>query len=44
MGTDAERKAFIEYLPDNYLSPFGKSEAPLKIKNTLFATFGFTRI
>ena len=44
MDTDAERKAFIEYLPDNYLSPFGKNETPLKIKDTLFATFGFTRI
>ena len=44
MDTDGERKAFIQYLPDNYLSPFGKGETPLKIKNTLNATFGFTRI
>ena len=44
MNTDGERKAFIQYLPDNYLSPFGKNETPLRIKNTLNATFGFTRI
>ena len=44
MDTDGERKAFIQYLPDNYLSPFGKNETPLRIKNTLNATFGFTRI
>ena len=44
MNSAAEQKAFIQYLPNNFLVPIGPNEVPMRIKNTLFQTFGFTRI
>jgi len=44
MNSTAEQKAFIEYLPSNFLVPIGPNEVPMKIRDTLFQTFGFTRI
>ena len=43
MGTASEQKAFIEYLPNNFLVPLGPNENPVRIRNALFQTFGFTR-
>ena len=44
MDSAAEQKAFIEYLPNNFLVPIGPNEVPMRIRDTLFQTFGFTRI
>ena len=44
INTVAEQKAFIEYLPNNFLVPIGPNEVPMRIRDTLFQTFGFTRI
>jgi len=44
MNSTAEQKAFIEYLPNNFLVPIGPNEVPVRIRNSLFQTFGFTRI
>ena len=43
MGTASEQKAFIEYLPNNFFVPLGPNENPVRIRNALFQTFGFTR-
>ena len=44
INTTAEQKAFIEYLPANFFVPMGPNETPVNIRNSLFQTFGFTRI
>ena len=44
INTVAEQKAFIEYLPANFFVPMGPNEKPVNIRNSLFQTFGFTRI
>ena len=43
MGTASEQKAFIEYLPNNFFVPLGPNENPVRIRNALFQTVGFTR-
>ena len=43
MGTASEQKAFIEYLPNNFFVQLGPNENPVRIRNALFQTFGFTR-
>ena len=42
MNSAAEQKAFIQYLPNNFQVPIGPNEVPVKIRESLFQTFGFT--